>query len=158
MNRVQSLLGVEVPIVQAPMTYIATAELAGAVSGTGGLGVVAASSGPGRRDLQRVRRMTDKPVAANIPLAATSDAAAAIDAVLAAGIGIVTTSAGDPARFAPRLRAEGLTVPHVVDTLRAALKARDAGVDALIVEGVEGGGFKNPRGASTMVLLPLVAS
>jgi enoyl-[acyl-carrier protein] reductase II len=70
----------------------------------------------------------------------------------------VTTSSGDPGFLTDRLHQEGITVFHVVGTLRNALKAVDAGVDGLIVEGVEGGGFKNPHGASTLVLLPLVAS
>ena len=67
------------------------------------------------------------------------------------------TSAGDPALFTSRLHDAGMTVVHVVGSLKGALKAADAGVDALVVEGVEGGGFKSALGASTMVLLPLVA-
>lgn len=70
----------------------------------------------------------------------------------------MTTSAGDPALFTARLHDAGITVFHVVGTLAAAKKAVDAGVDGLVVEGVEGGGFKNRFGASTMVLLPLVAA
>jgi enoyl-[acyl-carrier protein] reductase II len=74
-----------------------------------------------------------------------------------AGVRHVFTSAGDPALFTTRLHDAGMTVVHVVGSLRAAQKAADAGVDALVVEGVEGGGFKSALGASTMVLLPLVA-
>ncbi|MCB0984919.1 MAG: nitronate monooxygenase, partial [Ilumatobacter sp.] len=74
------------------------------------------------------------------------------------GVRFVTTSAGDPTKYTSTLKAAGLTVFHVVPTLAAALKAVDAGVDGLVVEGGEGGGFKNPRDVSTMVLLPLVAS
>ena len=74
------------------------------------------------------------------------------------GVKFVTTSAGSPTRYTAQLKAAGLTVFHVVPTLRAALKAVDAGVDGLVVEGGEGGGFKNPRPVATMVLLPLVAS
>jgi enoyl-[acyl-carrier protein] reductase II len=69
----------------------------------------------------------------------------------------VFTSAGDPALFTARLHEAGLTVVHVVGSLKGAMKAADAGVDALVVEGVEGGGFKSALGASTMVLLPLIA-
>ena len=76
---------------------------------------------------------------------------------MAQGIRFVTTSAGDPRLFTQRLRGAGITVFHVVGTLAAARKAADAGVDGLVVEGVEGGGFKNRYGASSMVLLPLVA-
>ena len=74
------------------------------------------------------------------------------------GIKFVTTSSGNPALFTDRLHDAGITVFHVVGTLSNALKSADAGVDGLVVEGVEGGGFKNPLGASTMVLLPLIAS
>ena len=78
--------------------------------------------------------------------------------VCASGVKFVTTSAGDPNRYCAALKEAGLTVFHVVPTLAAALKAVDAGVDGLVVEGGEGGGFKNPRDVSLMVLLPLVAS
>jgi enoyl-[acyl-carrier protein] reductase II len=70
----------------------------------------------------------------------------------------VTTSAGSPTKYTAQLKQAGLTVFHVVPTLRGALKAIDAGVDGLVVEGGEGGGFKNPRPVASMVLLPLVAS
>jgi enoyl-[acyl-carrier protein] reductase II len=69
----------------------------------------------------------------------------------------VFTSAGDPVLFTARLHEAGMTVVHVVGSLKGAMKAADAGVDALVVEGVEGGGFKSALGASTMVLLPLIA-
>ena len=80
------------------------------------------------------------------------------DFVVEQGVKFVTTSAGDPRQYTSRLKEAGLTVFHVVPTLAAARKAADAGVDGLVVEGGEGGGFKNPRDVSTMVLLPLVAS
>ena len=81
-----------------------------------------------------------------------------IDIVVDAGVRFVTTSAGDPNRFTARLKDAGLTVFHVVPTLHAAHKAVEAGVDGLIVEGGEGGGFKNPRPVASMVLLPLIVS
>src|SRR5262249_15030915 len=74
------------------------------------------------------------------------------------GVRFVTTSAGDPRRYTAQLKAAGLTVFHVVPSLDAALKAVDAGVDGLVVEGGEGGGFKNPRDVATMVVLPLGCS
>jgi enoyl-[acyl-carrier protein] reductase II len=74
------------------------------------------------------------------------------------GVRFVTTSAGDPSRYCAELKEAGLTVFHVVPTLKAALKAVEAGVDGLIVEGAEGGGFKNQRDVASMVLLPLVCS
>ncbi|MCM3923857.1 nitronate monooxygenase [Frankia sp. AiPs1] len=152
-----ALLGVRIPIVQAPMTYIAGAQLAAAVSNAGALGVIETTSVQGREDLKRVRDLTDAPVAANIALAARSDPST-VDVVADAGIRTVITSAGDPRVMTGRLHDAGMTVFHVVGSLRNALKAADAGVDGVIVEGVEGGGFKNPQAASTLVLLPLVAS
>jgi enoyl-[acyl-carrier protein] reductase II len=80
-----------------------------------------------------------------------------VDALAEAGVCNVFTSAGDPALFTDRLHDAGMTVVHVIGSLKGARKAADAGVDAVVVEGVEGGGFKSALGASTMVLLPLVA-
>jgi enoyl-[acyl-carrier protein] reductase II len=104
-----------------------------------------------------MRRRTDQPFGVNIAQAFVRDPSIA-DFVIEQGVRFVTTSAGDPTKYTSRLKAAGLTVFHVVPTLAAAMKAVDAGVDGLVVEGGEGGGFKNPRDVSTMVLLPLVAS
>jgi enoyl-[acyl-carrier protein] reductase II len=156
-NRIQSLLGVEYPVVQAPMTYIARAELAAAVSEAGGLGVIETLTPEGRSDLQRVRDLTDKPVAANLMIQGWKKDPSIVETLAEAGVRHVFTSAGDPALFTTRLHDAGMTVVHVVGSLKGAQKAADAGVDALVVEGVEGGGFKSLLGASTMVLLPLVA-
>ncbi len=156
-NRVCALAGIDIPIIGAPMTYIAGAQLAAAVSNAGALGIVETTSEQGRADLRRVRDLTDRPVGANIALIMNRDPAT-VDLLVANDIRFVTTSAGDPALFTGRLHAAGITVFHVVGTLAAARKAVDAGVDGLVVEGVEGGGFKNRFGASTMVLLPLVAA
>jgi len=104
-----------------------------------------------------MRDLTDRPFGVNIAQAFVRDPGI-VDFVAGQGVRFVTTSAGDPTRYTPALKAAGLTVFHVVPSLRGALKAVDAGVDGLVVEGGEGGGFKNPRDVSTMVLLPLVAS
>lgn len=156
-NRVCELARIDIPIIQAPMTYIAGAQLAAAVSNAGALGIIETTSEQGRADLRRVRDLTDRPVGANIALIMNRDPAT-VDLLVANGIRFVTTSAGDPALFTGRLHDAGITVFHVVGTLAAARKAIDAGVDGLVVEGVEGGGFKNRFGASTIVLLPLVAA
>lgn len=156
-NRIQELLGVEFPVVQAPMTYIARAELAAAVSEGGGLGMIETLTAEGREDLMRVRELTDRPVAANLMIQGWKRDPSIVDVLSSAGVRHVFTSAGDPALFTSRLQDAGMTVVHVVGSLKGALKAADAGVDALVVEGVEGGGFKSALGASTMVLLPLVA-
>ena len=157
-NRIQSLLGVDYPVVQAPMTYIARAELAAAVSEAGGLGMIETLTPEGRADLLRVRELTDKPVAGNLMIQGWKKDPSIVDVLAEAGVRHVFSSAGDPALFTERLHDAGMVVVHVVGSLRAAVKAADAGVDALVVEGVEGGGFKSALGASTMVLLPLVAS
>ncbi len=156
-NRIQSLLGVRYPVVQAPMTYIARAELAAAVSNGGGLGMIETLTEQGRTDLHRVRELTDRPVAANLMIQGWKKDPSIVDVLAAAEVRHVFTSAGDPALFTDRLHDAGMTVVHVVGSLKGAMKAVDAGVDALVVEGVEGGGFKSALGASTMVLLPLIA-
>ena len=159
-NRLTRLLGVDVPIIQAPMGWIARSRLASAVSNAGGLGVIETSSGELdaiREEISRMRDLTDRPFGVNIAQAFVKDDSIA-DFVIEQGVRVVTTSAGSPARFTPALKAAGICVLHVVPTLHAALKAAEAGVDALIVEGGEGGGFKNPRAVGSMVLLPLVAS
>ncbi len=155
-NRVCALTGAEIPIVQAPMTFIAGAQLAAAVSNAGGLGIIETTSEQGRADLRRVRELTERPVGANIALLFNRDPKM-VEILVENEIRFVTTSAGDAALFADRLHDAGITVFHVVGTLADAKKAVDAGVDGLVVEGVEGGGFKNRFGASTMVLLPLIA-
>jgi enoyl-[acyl-carrier protein] reductase II len=157
-NRIQALLGVEYPVVQAPMTYIARAELAAAVSEGGGMGMIETLTPEGRADLRRVRELTDRPVAANLMIQGWKRDPSIVDELVAAEVRHVFTSAGDPALFTERLHDAGMTVVHVVGSLKGARKAVDAGVDALVVEGVEGGGFKSALGASTLVLLPLIAA
>ena len=104
-----------------------------------------------------MRDLTDKPFGVNIAQLFVRDASI-VDFVVENGVRFVTTSAGDPTKYTAILKDAGLTVFHVVPSLRGALKAVGAGVDGLVVEGNEGGGFKHPSGASTMVLLPLVCS
>jgi len=159
-NRVTEMLGVETPIVQAPMGWIARSQLASAVSNAGGMGIIETSSAELdviKEEIKRMRTLTDKPFGVNIAQAFVRDPAIA-DFVIEQGVTFVTTSAGSPTKYTAQLKSAGLTVFHVVPTLQAALKAVDAGVDGLIVEGSEGGGFKNPRDVATMVLLPLVRS
>lgn len=159
-NRVTELLGVELPIVQAPMGWIARAQLASAVSEAGGLGIIETSSGEleaVREEIRKMRELTSKPFGVNVAQAFVRDPKI-VDFVIEQGVRFVTTSAGDPTRYTKQLKDAGLIVFHVVPTLKGALKAVDAGVDGLVVEGGEGGGFKNPQDVSTMVLLPLVRS
>ncbi len=159
-NRITRLLGIEIPIVQAPMGYIARAQLASAVSNAGAMGIIETSSGDLdaiRTEIAKMGDLTDRPFGVNIAQAFVRDPSI-VEFVVEQGVRFVITSAGDPRSYTSSLKAAGLTVFHVVPTLRAALKAIAAGVDGLVVEGSEGGGFKNPSDVSTMVLLPLVAS
>ncbi|MDG0975085.1 NAD(P)H-dependent flavin oxidoreductase [uncultured Ilumatobacter sp.] len=159
-NRVTRDLGVEIPIVQAPMGWIARSQLASAMSATGACGIIETSSGEldaVKDEIRKMRDLTDKPFGVNIAQAFVRDPAIA-EFVIDQGVKFVTTSAGSPTKYTGILKAAGLTVYHVVPTLAAALKAVDAGVDGLVVEGGEGGGFKSPTPVATMVLLPLIRS
>lgn len=154
------MLGVELPIVQAPMGWIARSQLASAVSNAGGMGIIETSSGELdaiKVEIKKMRDLTDKPFGVNIAQAFVRDPNI-VQFVIDQGIKFVTTSAGSPMKYTADLKAGGLMVFHVVPTLAAALKAVAAGVDGLIVEGGEGGGFKNPNDVASMVLLPLVRS
>jgi enoyl-[acyl-carrier protein] reductase II len=159
-NRVTRDLGVDIPILQAPMGWIARSQLASAVSRAGALGIIETSSGQldeVREEIHKMRDLTDRPFGVNIAQAFVRDPHI-VDFVVAEGVRFVTTSAGDPRRYTAALKDAGITVYHVVPTLVAAQKAVDAGVDGLVVEGGEGGGFKSPRDVASMVLLPLVRS
>ncbi len=159
-NRITRLLGIEYPIIQAPMGWIARAQLASAVCEAGGLGIIETSSGEldaVRDEIRKMRQLTQKPFGVNIAQAFVRDPDI-VSFVVDQGVKFVTTSAGDPRRYCEQLKSAGLTVFHVVPSLEAALKAVAAGVDGLVVEGGEGGGFKNPKEVSTMVLLPLICS
>ena len=156
-NRVTRDLGVPIPIVQAPMGWIARSQLASAVSASGACGIIETSSGELDAVKEEMQIMTelDLPFGVNIAQAFVRDPTIA-EFVIDQGVKFVTTSAGSPTKYTGVLKDAGLTVYHVVPTLVAAKKAVDAGVDGLVVEGGEGGGFKSPTPVSTMVLLPLV--
>jgi enoyl-[acyl-carrier protein] reductase II len=140
------------------MGWIARAQLASAVSNAGGLGIIETSSGEFdniKAEVARMRKLTDRPFGMNVALAFVRGADV-IDFVIEQGIRFVTTSSGSPEVCTKPFQEAGIKVFHVVPTLDMALKAIDCGVDGLVVEGGEGGGFKNPSPVSTMVLLPLV--
>lgn len=156
-NRVLAHTGARHPIIQAPMGWIARSRLAAAVSAAGGLGMVETSSGEIDNCKAEIDAMvaTGLPFGVNLPLMFLRDETL-VRYVAEAGVRFVTTSAGSPARHLPLLKEHGLTVYHVVPSVRAARKAVDAGVDGLVVEGAEGGGFKNPDEVSLLVLLQAV--
>ena len=159
-NRVTAMTGTDYPIIQAPMGWIARARLASAVSNAGGLGIIETSSGEFdniKAEVAKMRELTDKPFGMNVALSYVKGTNV-IDFVIEQGIKFVTTSSGSPNVCTQAFQEAGIKVFHVVPTLDMALKAIDCGVDGLIVEGGEGGGFKNPSPVSTMVLLPLIRS
>ena len=158
MNRFLADTGARYPIVQAPMGWIARSQLASAVCNAGGLGIIETSSGETancQAEILKMPGLTSAPFGVNLPILFLKD-----DAILRficnSGVKFVTTSAGSPAKFIGPLKAAGITVYHAVPTVEAALKCVAAGIDGLIVEGAEGGGFKNPEEVSTLVLLQAI--
>jgi enoyl-[acyl-carrier protein] reductase II len=142
------------------MGWIARAQLASAVSNAGGLGIIETSSGEFdniKAEVAKMRELTDKPFGMNVALSYVKGTNV-IDFVIAQGIKFVTTSSGSPKVCTGAFQEAGIKVFHVVPTLEMALKAIDCGVDGLVVEGGEGGGFKNPSPVASMVLLPLIRS
>ncbi|MEE9379943.1 MAG: nitronate monooxygenase [Hyphomonadaceae bacterium] len=157
-TRITEMLGIEKPIIQAAMGWIARAPLSSAFSNAGGMGIIETSSGELdaiRGEILKMRDLTDKPFGVNVAQAFVRDPDI-VQFVIDQGIKFVTTSAGNPEKYTQMLKEAGLTVFHVVPSLAGALKAIAAGVDGLIVEGGEGGGFKNPQDVASMVLIPLV--
>jgi len=139
------------------MGWIARAPLASAVSRAGGLGVIETSSGETENCQAEISKMRalDLPFGVNLPIRFLQDDAM-LKFVCASGVRFVTTSAGSPAKFIRPLKEAGITVYHAVPTVDTALKCVDAGIDGLVVEGAEGGGFKNPEEVSTLVLLQAI--
>jgi len=156
-NRVLAHTGARYPIVQAPMGWIARFPLASAVSRAGGLGIVETSSGETANCQAEITKMAASglPFGVNLPIRFLKDDAM-LRFVCESGVKFVTTSAGSPAKFIAPLKAAGITVYHAVPTVETALKCVDAGIDGLVVEGAEGGGFKNPEEVSTLVLLQAI--
>ncbi|MEZ5245198.1 MAG: nitronate monooxygenase [Acidimicrobiales bacterium] len=160
-TRVTEMLGIDIPIVQAPMGWIARSQLASAVSIAGGLGIIETSSGELdviKDEIARMRELTDRPWGVNVAQHFVRDLDGLFAFLVEQQVSFVTTSAGDPAVLAPRLKDAGVTVFHVVPSVRGAEKAVAAGVDGVVVEGIEGGGFKSVDGPSTLVLVPEIAA
>ena len=156
-NRVLQHTGAKYPIVQAPMGWIARTQLASAVSRAGGLGIIETSSGETENCQVEIKKMAalGLPFGVNLPIRFLKDDAM-LRFVCSSGVKFVTTSAGSPAKFITPLHDAGITVYHAVPTVEAAMKCVDAGIDGLVVEGAEGGGFKNPEEVSTLVLLQAI--
>ena len=155
MNRITEILGSKYPIIQAPMGWIARSALASAVSNAGGFGIIETSSGELEECKQEIKKMstlTNRPFGVNLPILFLRDESM-INLVIEEKVKFVTTSSGDPAKYIHILKDAGIKVFHAVPSLAGALKAIKAGVDGLVVEGTEGGGFKNPEEVGLYVLL-----
>ncbi len=158
MNRVTKHLGTKYPIIQAPMGWIARSKLASSVSNAGGLGVIETSSGEVeicKEEIKKMSDLTENPFGVNLPILFLQDESI-VDFVAECGVKFVTTSAGSPAKYIDKLKGAGLTVYHAVPSLAGALKAAEAGVDGLVVEGTEGGGFKSPEEVGLFVLIQAI--
>ena len=155
MNRITEMLGCKYPIIQSPMGWIARSQLASAVSNAGGFGIIETSSGEVDQCKDEIRKMaslTNSPFGVNLPILFLSDESM-LEVVIDENIKFVTTSAGDPAKYIHKLKEANIKAFHAVPSLAGALKAVDAGVDGLVVEGTEGGGFKSPEEVGLHVLI-----
>ncbi len=156
-TRVTKLLGIKYPIIQGGMAWVATHELAAAVSEAGGLGIIAAGNASGeyvRNQIKKLRELTDKPFGVNIMLLSPY-AEDIVDIVCDERVPVVTTGAGNPGKYIDRFKALGIKVIPVVPTVSLAQRLEKLGVDAIIVEGTEAGGHIGEL--TTMSLIPQVA-
>jgi len=155
-NRISDLFGIQYPIIQAGMIWCSGWELASAVSNAGGLGVIGSGSmypDVLREHIQKCQTVTDKPFAANIPML-YPDIDKHIKAIVDLKVPIVFTSAGNPKTWTTTLKHEGIIVVHVVSSKKFALKAEEAGVDAVVAEGFEAGGHNGRDETTTLCLIP----
>jgi enoyl-[acyl-carrier protein] reductase II len=157
-NRVTELFKIKFPIIQAGMIWASGWQLASAVSNAGGLGVLGAGSMYPevlREHIQKCQRATDQPFGVNVPML-YPDIDKLMDIIMSMGVKIVFTSAGNPKTWTSILKENGITVVHVVSSLKFALKSEDAGVDAIVAEGFEAGGHNGRDETTTMTLIPSI--
>lgn len=155
---ITKLLGIKYPVFQGAMAQIARYQLASAVSNAGGLGIIASggmSPEQLREEIVNCKKHTDKPFAVNLMLM-MHNIDEIIDVVIEEGVGIVTTGAGTPRKYMPKLKEAGIKVIPVIPSVKAAKKMEDLGCDAVVVEGMEAGGHVGE--STTMALLPQVTS
>ena len=157
-NRVCSLFGIEYPIIQAGMVWCSGWRLASAVSNSGGLGLIGAGSmhpDTLREHIQKCKSATDKTFGVNIPLM-YPQIEEIMQIVIEEKVPVVFTSAGNPKTWTSKLKEEGILVAHVVSSSKFALKATEAGVDAIVAEGFEAGGHNGREETTTFTLIPQV--
>lgn len=157
-NKITSLFGIEYPLIQAGMIWNSGWRLASAVSNSGGLGLIGAGSMYPevlREHIQKCKAATDKPYGVNVPML-YPDIDQIIKIIIEEGVPIVFTSAGNPKTYTQVLKDAGITVVHVVSSVKFALKAQEAGVDAVVAEGFEAGGHNGREETTTLTLIPMV--
>jgi enoyl-[acyl-carrier protein] reductase II len=157
-GRICQLFNIQYPIIQAGMIWASGWKLASAVSNAGGLGIIGAGSmyaDTFREHVQQCKAATDKPFAVNLPLL-YPDLEKHIQIIIEEGVKIVFTSAGNPKTWTQHFKQQGITVVHVVSSSKFALKAQEAGCDAVVAEGFEAGGHNGREETTTMVLIPAV--
>lgn len=155
-KNISSLFGIKYPIVQGGMIWVSGWKLASAVSNAGGLGLIGAGSMYPevlKEHIEKCQKATDKPFGVNIPML-YPNVEQIIEIIIQSGVKIVFTSAGNPKTWTQKLKSHGITVVHVVSNLKFALKAQEAGVDAIVAEGFEAGGHNGREESTSMVLIP----
>lgn len=158
MNSIKELFKIEFPIIQGGMIWTSGYKLASAVSNAGGLGLIGAGSmypGVLRTHIQKCKAATDKPFGVNVPML-YPNIEEIMDIIVEEEVKIVFTSAGNPKTWTAFLKEKGITVVHVVSSTKFALKAQDAGVDAVVAEGFEAGGHNGREESTTLTLIPMV--
>ncbi|TPD66992.1 NAD(P)H-dependent flavin oxidoreductase [Flavobacterium microcysteis] len=158
MNKITQLFNIQYPIVQGGMIWNSGYKLASAVSNAGGLGLIGAGSMYPevlREHIQKCKKATDKPFGVNVPML-YPNIEEIMNIIVEEGVKIVFTSAGNPKTWTSFLKEKGITVVHVVSSSKFALKAQEAGVDAVVAEGFEAGGHNGREETTTLTLIPMV--
>ena len=157
-NRITELFDIKYPIIQAGMIWNSGWRLASAVSNAGGLGLLGAGSmypDVLKEHIIKCKKATNKPFGVNVPML-YPNIEEIIEIIISEGVKIVFTSAGNPKTHTARLKEHGITVVHVVSSVKFALKAQEAGVDAVVAEGFEAGGHNGREETTTFTLIPMV--
>jgi len=157
-NRITSLFNIKYPIIQAGMIWNSGWKLASAASNSGILGLIGAGSmypDVLREHIQKCKAATDKPFGVNVPML-YPNVQEIMDIIVEEGVNVVFTSAGNPKTWTKWLQDKGITVVHVVSSVKFALKAQEAGVDAIVAEGFEAGGHNGRDETTTLTLIPMV--
>ena len=157
-NKITKLFNIQYPIIQGGMIWNSGYKLASAVSNAGGLGLIGAGSmypDVLREHIQKCKKATDKPFGVNVPML-YPNVEEIMTIIVEEGVKIVFTSAGNPKTWTPFLKQHGITVVHVISSSKFALKAQEAGVDAVVAEGFEAGGHNGREETTTLTLIPMV--